>query len=218
MEEKAEKFKLRLHLIMSLIGGWTGTYCVLRFHHFASAATMNSVDSLTSAAVGNWQGALVKFCAVAVYAVGLFLASILPLRAKSDLRAWAICLDGAAAVLMCTVPDGQEYGIFFSLFAMAFQWSVFSGPRGYPCSTIFCSNNLRQFLDAWVQVHYNGDALQIPRMRLYGWTLLAFYTGVAAVCVLWYLGFRRWSILAVLLAAALGLDCLRREAAECVQS
>lgn len=212
MEEKKEQLKLRLHLIMSLIGGWTGAYCVLRFHHFASAATMNSVDSLTSAALGNWQGALVKLGAVALYALGLFLASVLPLRVRYDLRVWAICLDVVAAVLMCAVPDGQEYGIYFSLFAMAFQWSVFAGPKGYPCATVFSSNNLRQFVDAWVQVRCNGDASHASRMRLYGRTLLAFYTGVAAVCVLWYLGAGRWSILAVLPAAALGLDCLRREA------
>lgn len=211
MEKTLPQHKLHLHLCMALIGGWTGAYCVLRFHHFASAATMNSVDIFTGAALGNWQTVLQKACALAVYVVGLFLASFLPQRAKGDLRAWAVVLDGAAALLMCAVPEGREHGIYLSLFAMAFQWAVFSGPQGYPCSTIFSTNNFRQFIDAWVQVVLNKDPSHAPRMQIYGRTLLAFYSGVAAVCLLWRLGLGRWSILGVVLIAALALCWLRAD-------
>ena len=39
MEEQLEQSKKRLHFCVAVIGGWFGAYMVLRFGHFASAAT-----------------------------------------------------------------------------------------------------------------------------------------------------------------------------------
>ena len=41
MEEQLEQSKQRLHFCMAVIGGWFGAYAILRFHHFASAVTVN---------------------------------------------------------------------------------------------------------------------------------------------------------------------------------
>lgn len=75
----------------------------------------------------------------------------------------------AAALVLSVIPPDREYAVYFSLFAMAFQWATFASKHGYPCSTIFSTNNLRQFVDACVQVYLNRDADHSPRMRLYGW-------------------------------------------------
>ena len=97
------------------------------------------------------------------------------------------------------------------IFAMGFQWCVFAGKYGYPCSTIFSTNNLRQFVDAWVQAHLFRDSDHIPRMNLYGGTLLAFHAGVIAECVLWAMGWGSCTILPVLLPAVLALVWQRRD-------
>ena len=97
------------------------------------------------------------------------------------------------------------------IFAMGFQWCVFAGKYGYPCSTIFSTNNLRQFVDAWVQAHLFRDSDHIPRMNLYGGTLLAFHAGVIAECVLWAMGWGSCTILPVLLPVALAFVWQRRD-------
>ena len=94
---------------------------------------------------------------------------------------------------------------------MGFQWCVFAGKYGYPCSTIFSTNNLRQFVDAWVQAHLFRDSDHIPRMNLYGGTLLAFHAGVIAECVLWAMGWGSYTILPVLLPVALAFVWQRRD-------
>ena len=78
-------------------------------------------------------------------------------------------------------------------------------------ATIFSTNNLRQFVDAWVQVHLNRDADHTPRMHLYGGTLLSFHGGAVAVCILWWLGLGHWTILGALIPAALALLWQRRD-------
>ena len=60
MEEQLEQSKRRLHFCMALIGGWFGAYMVLRFGHFASAATVNLLEMLTGAAQEKWPLALLR--------------------------------------------------------------------------------------------------------------------------------------------------------------
>ena len=146
-----------------------------------------------------------------LYAFAVFLTAWLPKRTHDDLRLWAILIDMAAAQVLSVIPPDREYAVYFSLFAMAFQWATFASKHGYPCSTIFSTNNLRQFVDACVQVYLNRDADHSPRMRLYGGTLLSFHGGAIAVCILWRMGLGHWTILGALLPAALALLWQRQD-------
>ena len=190
MEEQLEQSKKRLHFCMAVIGGWFGAYMVLRFGHFASAATVNLLEMLTGAAQSNWELALLRLGGVVLYAFAVFLTAWLPKRTHDDLRLWAILIDMAAALVLSVIPPDREYAVYFSLFA---------------------TNNLRQFVDACVQVYLNRDADHSPRMRLYGGTLLSFHGGAIAVCVLWRMGLGHWTILGALLPAALALLWQRQD-------
>ena len=196
MESQVEQIRLRLHFCMAAIGGCFGAYAVLRLGRFASAATVNMVELFTKAAIGNWGQSLQRLGIVIVYICALVLTAWLPKRIRGDLRLAAILLDGAAALALCALPGDRMLPVYVCIFAMAFQWSTFASKIGYPCSTIFSTNNLRQFVDACVQVHLNRDSTHAPRMRLYGGTLLAFHTGVIVVCILWRL-LNHWVILLV---------------------
>ena len=68
MEEQLEQSKKRLHFCVAVIGGWFGAYMVLRFGHFASAATVNLLEMLTGAAQSNWELALLRLGGVVLYA------------------------------------------------------------------------------------------------------------------------------------------------------
>ena len=163
MEEQLEQSKRRLHFCMALIGGWFGAYAILRFHHFASAVTVNFIEVFTSAVQENWIKALLRLGIVILYVFTIFLAACLSKRCKGDLRMWAILSDAAAACVLSVLPEHlSELGVYICIFAMGFQWCVFAGKYGYPCSTIFSTNNLRQFVDAWVQAHLFRDSDHIP--------------------------------------------------------
>lgn len=210
MENQLTQIKRRLHFCMAFIGGCFGAYAILRLGHFASAVTVNGLEFLTAAAQGRWQWSLLRLGAVLTYVLTLFLASWLPLRVGHDLRRWAIFLDVAAALLLGFLPNqAGEWVMYLCIFAMGFQWPVFSGPQGYPCSTIFSTNNLRQFVDAWVKVRFDHDLSQMPRMEIYGRTLLFFHLGAAGTCILWCVGCGRWTILLVLPLAIMALRQLR---------
>ena len=212
MEEQLEQSKQRLHFCMAVIGGWFGAYTVLCFKHFASAVSVNFIEVFAGAAQRDWTKMLLRIGVVVLYAATIFLAACLAKRYKGDLRRWPILADAAAACVLSLLPAGlSELGVYICVFAMGFQWCVFTGKHGYPCSTIFSTNNLRQFVDAWVQVHIFRDSDHTPRMRIYGGTLLAFHTGVVMECLLWALGGGSRTILGVLLPAALALGWQRRD-------
>ena len=121
-------------------------------------------------------------------------------------------IGASVIVFVFLIPyTASLYNGLSRLFAMAFQWATFASKHGYPCSTIFSTNNLRQFVDACVQVYLNRDADHSPRMRLYGGTLLSFHGGAIAVCVLWRMGFGHWTILGALLPAVLALPWQRQD-------
>ena len=149
MEEQLEQSKQRLHFCMAVIGGWFGAYMVLRFGHFASAATVNLLEMLTGAAQENWLLALLRLGGILVYIAAIFLTAWLPRRTHSDLRRWAILIDMAAAAILSLIPAAQECGVSFRLLVLVSLGAASSSKHGYPCSTIFSTNNLRQFVDAW---------------------------------------------------------------------
>lgn len=206
MEERLQRRKLFTHLCIAMTGGCFGGYSVLRLGHFASSATVNLIEVFTSGAQGDLRKSLLRASVVLFYALALFLASALPGRTGRELRPWAILLDGLTAVSLWVLPEGMEHaGTCLCIFTMAFQWAVFADGRGYPCSTIFSANNLRQFIDGWVKVRLEGDESQRPRMRIYGQTLLCFHTGVFTVCLLWWLGLGHGAILVSLIPTALAM-------------
>ena len=133
MEEQLEQSKRRLHFCMALIGGWFGAYAILRFHHFASAVTVNFIEVFTSAVQNNWIKALLRLGIVILYGFTIFLAACLSKRCKGDLRMWAILSDAAAACVLSVLPEHlSELGVYICIFAMGFQWCVFAGKYGYP--------------------------------------------------------------------------------------
>ena len=122
MEEQLEQSKRRLHFCMALIGGWFGAYAILRFHHFASAVTVNFIEVFTSAVQENWIKALLRMGIVILYVFTIFLAACLSKRCKGYLRMWAILSDAAAACVLSILPERlSELGVYICIFAMGFQ-------------------------------------------------------------------------------------------------
>ena len=179
-EQEAEK---PLHYTMTFIGGFLGAYAILnRGDLLGCAQTSNMIHLALNLAGGSLTGVLVRILAFGLYIAGMLAAAIYPRHVRFSQHLASVMLDGMAVLALGFLPADMDnmtalYPLFF---AMAFQWCSFKGVGGYVSSTIFSTNNLRQFLTAGADYLYDRDEKMKNKMKIYGLTLLAFHIGVAA--------------------------------------
>lgn len=213
--ESREKQKKRgldtvslLHFIMCAFGGFLGGYAVLtRSGLLASAETGNLINIVLMIAGRDFSEFAVRVGALLIYAAGIILVIVITKTTQWDKRMFAILVNTAMALLQGFMPgdiDGMlaAYPIFF---ATAVQWSCFSGIWGYTAATIFCTNNLRQFVTSVVEYIWTREDKQAERIWVYGGTLLCFHLGVFAAGLLGrVLGLQAvWCALVLMVAAFL---------------
>ena len=184
----------RIHFNMAFIGGYLGVHAVLSFSNLlGNAQTSNLISMVTSLLSGDWQQLLHRIGGMLLYMAAIALTVYLPPRIRCDLRLISVALDAAAAVVVGCFPEdiAPVLGLYPLFFAMAFQWNSFSGADGFVSSSIFSTNNLRQFTMAMTEVWGNHDPTHLPKAAFFGKTLLSFHFGVAASFLLWQaFGFR----------------------------
>lgn len=195
----------RIHFTMAFIGGFLGVYTILRFAGlFGSAQTANLIYLATDLLGGSWADMLLRLGGAALYMAAIALTVWLPLGPIRDLRRLSVGIDMAATVLVALLPAGISpvLGLYPLFFAMAFQWNSFPGADGFVSSSIFSTNNLRQFTMALAHTAAGND--QRPKAVFYGKTLLSFHCGVGASFLCWKaLGIR--SVLLALLPCILAM-------------
>lgn len=81
--------------------------------------------------------------------------------------------EGKARVLL------RVLALYPFFFATAFQWNSFKGAKGFASSTLFSTNNLKQFTMAVTEVFLNKDKTHTVKAKFFGCTLLFFHVGVA---------------------------------------
>ena len=196
----------RIHFNMAFIGGYLGVHAILSFSNLlGNAQTSNLISMVTSLLSGDWQQLLQRIGGMLLYMAAIALTVYLPPRLHWDLRLISVALDAAAAVAVGCFPEdiAPVLGLYPLFFAMAFQWNSFSGADGFVSSSIFSTNNLRQFTSAVTEVSLNHDPSYRLKARFFGLTLLSFHTGVAVSYLLWdAVGFQAaWLCLIPILAA-----------------
>ena len=184
----------RIHYNMALIGGFLGAYGVVSRGNFPSAQTGNMISILTMAIGRKPLDFLIHVGALVVYVAAIVLCTWLPKHAKIRLPQLSLAVSSIAAVLMTMIPMNADpiLSLYPLFFATAFQWCSFERAKGYSCSTIFSTNNLKQTVTsaaAWFMTKKEDpDRLnKADRALFYGGTLLCFYGGAAA-------GYKAWGI------------------------
>ena len=180
----------RIHFNMAFIGGYLGVHAILSFSNLlGNAQTSNLISMVTSLLSGDWQQLLQRIGGMLLYMAAIALTVYLPPRLHWDLRLISVALDAAAAVAVGCFPEdiAPVLGLYPLFFAMAFQWNSFSGADGFVSSSIFSTNNLRQFTMAVTEVWGNHDSSHLPKAAFFGKTLLSFHAGVAASFLLWHI-------------------------------
>ena len=159
-----EKIPTILHFNMSLIGGFMGGYAVWNFCELlGNAQTANMITLVTDIVGRNFGAVFLRVIGIAVYFSGFAVSVLVKNYTKMNIE-----------LIIYLYP---------MFFAMSFQWTVFAGAEGYGSSTIFSTNNLRQFSTSLVEYICNKDSEKIKKARFYGLTLISFHIGVAVACV-----------------------------------
>lgn len=179
-------FSDTLHLIFYRWIPGALCHCV-KSRSFGNAQTANLIGVVRDLIGRNFSDMLLRVGALLIYMAAVILTVWIPEHFSADLRFISIGIDIFAILLLGFFPSGMSpvvalYPVFF---AMPFQWCTFKAPGGYNSSTIFSTNNLRQFTTAVTQFLMKKDSAQCDKAKFYGMTLLSFHTGAALSLILY---------------------------------
>lgn len=183
-----ERYRFLIHYTLSFIGGYLGLYAIVsRADLFGNAQTANLLGVVRDLIGRDFPDMLLRVGALLIYMTAVILTVWIPEHVSTDLRFISIGIDIFAILLLGFLPSGMSpvvalYPVFF---AMPFQWCTFKAPGGYNSSTIFSTNNLRQFTTAVTQFLMNKDTAQRDKAKFYGMTLLSFHAGAALSLILY---------------------------------
>ena len=173
----------RLHLNMTLIGGFMVGYGVINHHDILGSAQTGNMVSLAMDAVGyadeEW---FFRIIALIIYVASVSLTVILSHKiSKMSQKRLSILIDGAVLLIIGFYPAEMNpfVALFPIFFASAFQWCSFKGADGFASSSIFCTNNLRQCVTGFTEYFCSQDKEALLRGVYFGKVLLSFYGGVA---------------------------------------
>ena len=173
----------RLHLNMTLIGGFFGGYAILNHSDLFGSAQTGNMISLAMTAVGHpdeqW---LYRILGLLIYIAGLTSTVFISHRLKpSQQKHLSIVLDGLVLFAIGFLP--ADLNIFVAtfpiFFATAFQWCTFKGADGYTSSCIFSTNNLRQCTTSFAEYLCSHDPKALHKGKYFGKVLFFFHVGVA---------------------------------------
>lgn len=176
-----------IHHFMAFCGGLMGVYSIAgRMGVFAAAETTNLIEIVCDIMGKDNLQFMYRVIALLIYSMAIALHTIMKRKTRLDLRLLSLGFDALAVVALSLIPvDIDPFVALYPLFfASAFQWCSFDGAKGYTCSTIFSTNNLRQTVSAivdWMILPGDDERKYKSREKagFFGGTMISFYMGVA---------------------------------------
>ena len=172
----------RLHLNMTLLGGFIGGYAILSHDDlFGSAQTTNMISLVIGAAGGPDSEWLARFFGLLVYIAGLASTVLISHKInKEQQKRFSIILDALVLFFVAFLP--KDLDIFIATYPLfyvtSFQWCTFKGADGFVSSSIFSTNNLRQCITGFSEYLCSHDTEALRKGIYFGKVLLSFYVGV----------------------------------------
>lgn len=170
------------HLSLSAVGGFFGGYAMIcHSDMLASAQTMNLLELEMGLLRGEPRAVIIHIGALFIYVCAVALTVLLPRYYHVNPRHAVPVIDAMAALILGILPD-SVYGflaLYPIFFAMAFQWSAFSGARGHNSSSIFSTNNTKQATLAFTEYICRGEREQLSKAVFFTSVLIAFHIGAA---------------------------------------
>ena len=172
--------EIYLHYIMCLNGGFLGGYSLLcRNGNFGSAQTTNMFQIIFTLFVKNLVEFSTRLFGLSLYSLGILICTFLINRKLFDMQRYAILVNSLGVVLLSILPTKIDplIGILPIFFMTSTQWSIFHGTENYNCSTIFSTNNVRQFVSSLGDYLINKKDDQKDKALFYALTLFWYYFG-----------------------------------------
>ncbi len=183
MKIKANNF---MHYNMAVAGGVFGGFAVCNLGEiFGNAQTLNLIGIVYNLVYCNFETLLLRIIAALLYFLGFAAAVVIPKKLRLHSDVISIVVDILAFITLMFLPKNADFliSLYPIFFATAFQWTAFEYIEGYSCSTIFSSNNYRQFTTSLVEYAIDKDKSRLTKTRVFGLTLLYFHIGVALACI-----------------------------------
>lgn len=176
-----ERLECAIHYVMALVGGFLGAYALLNHSDiFCSAQTSNMIYIIINIFGRNFSELAVRILALLVYMSGLACTIVIPKYTKIDMHVFSVLLDMAAVLLIGFFPKNINafVALYPLFFITAIQWNSFKGAQGYVSSSIFSTNNLRQFIMSFMEYICDKDQKHLYKTKFYGGVLFSYHVGV----------------------------------------
>lgn len=183
------------HFSLAVVGGFFASYAVLITGHMAIAQTSNLMELVLSALRMRWQMVAMYLGCLVVYSLGLSLPILLRRYTKIKPEVVSPCISAVACILVLfTGRLPFPLGLYPLFFAASVQWNSYQSVQGFVSSTIFSTNNTRQTVTGLVDYFCTGEKEHLKRSRVFGGTLLCFYSGAAIA----FFAVKQWDDLGIL--------------------
>lgn len=183
-----DKIEATVHYAASFIGGYFGIYALMvRSDNFGSSQTSNLIYIISGILGHNLTETFIRIGAALLYMFAIVLSVLTFKFTKFNLKFISMFINLIAVCILAFLPQDMDpiLGLYPIFFAMAFQWNSFNGSKGYVSSTIFSTNNFRQFTIGLTEV-LMGNKNNIERFKFFGLTLLCYHLGVIFSFMFWY--------------------------------
>lgn len=174
-----------MHYNMAAAGGIFGGFAVCNLGEiFGNAQTLNLIGIVYNLVYCDFETLVLRIIAALLYMAGFAAAVVIPKKLRVHSDEISIVIDITAFIILAFLPKNANFliSLYPIFFATAFQWTAFEYIDGYSSSTIFSSNNYRQFATALIEYIIDKDKSRITKIRVFGLTLLYFHIGVALAC------------------------------------
>lgn len=171
----------QIQCIMTFIGGFMGGYSIINHSDLFSCAQTTNMASIALSAAGkpdpDW---IFRIICLLIYISGLSLTVLISRKKRLNLKIFSIILDVLVLFLMGFIPETINPFIASAplFFAASVQWCAFSGANGFTSSSIFSTNNLRQFVTSMTEYCCSNDEHALQKGKYFGSMLFSFYLGV----------------------------------------
>lgn len=169
-----------LHWILTLVGGFLGTYAILlHAGNFGSAQTGNVMEMAAALTEHDFVDLGIRVLAFIIFGSAIVISYLLTNYTGINMRRLVLWVDAAGLALsaVLTGRTSAVVSLYPVFFCSAFQWGSYSGASGYNSASIFTTNNYKQTLLAWTQYFITKDAQFLRKGIMYTFTVLAFFIG-----------------------------------------
>lgn len=167
---------------MCMAGGFIAAYAILNHADFlASAQTANLIHITLCITGRNFTELCLRLIAVVIYMFGLSLPVVIPKYTHINMKILCVCIEMTMIVILYFFNEKTNTIIaLYPVFLMtSLQWNSFPGAGGFASSSIFSTNNLRQFTTSYVEYRCDKDKAHLIKTRFFGGVLLSYHVGVA---------------------------------------